>query len=56
MSEKLLEDFMKEFKTFREQVYDRLNKQEDFLMNLHDENSEAIDDLTVTILGGEENV
>ena len=47
------EEMMKEFKIFREQVYNKINEFEEILMGLHNENSEAIDDIVVSMLGGD---
>ena len=52
------EKFMEEFKLFREQIYNKINEFEEILRGLHDENSEAIDDIIVSMLekDGESNV
>ena len=52
------EKFIEEFKLFREQIYNKINEFEEILRGLHDENSEAIDDIIVSILekDGESNV
>ena len=52
------EKFIEEFKLFREQIYNKINKFEEILRGLHDENSEAIDDIIVSMLekDGESNV
>ncbi len=46
-------EVVKAFKAVQEQINDLYSRQEEFLLNLHNENSEAIDDLTITILGEE---
>lgn len=52
------DNLMKEFKLFREQVYSKINDFEELLIGLHKENSEAIDDIVVSLLekDGESNV
>ena len=52
------EKFIEEFKLFREQIYNKINEFEEILRGLHDENSEAIDDIIVSMLekDGESNV
>lgn len=47
-------EVLKTFKQLQEQINDIYSRQEEYLLNLHNENSEAIDDLTITLLGGEE--
>lgn len=49
-------EVVKALKAIQEQINDLYSRQEEFLLNLHNENSEAIDDLTITILGGDESV
>lgn len=43
-------------KTMQEQINDLVVRVDENLTNKHNENSEAIDDLTITILGGDESV
>ena len=52
------EKFIEEFKLFREQIYNKINEFEEILRGLHDKNSEAIDDIIVSMLekDGESNV
>ena len=54
----MYEELLKEFKIFREQVYNKINEFEEILRGLHNENSEAIDDIIVSMLekDGESNV
>ena len=47
------EEMMKEFKLFREQVYVELNNFEKVLRGLHDQNSEAIDEILIAMLESE---
>ena len=47
------EEMMKEFKIFRAQVYNKINEFEEILMGLHNENSEAIDNIVISMLGGD---
>ena len=47
-------EVLKTFKNLQEQINDLYSRQEAYLLDLHNENSEAIDDLTITLLGGEE--
>lgn len=46
-------EVVKAFKAVQEQINDLYSRQEEYLLGLHDENSDAIDDLTITILGEE---
>lgn len=52
------DEMMKEFKIFREQVYNKLNEFEAILRGLNKENSDAIDEIVVSMLEseGEANV
>ena len=54
----MYEELLKEFKIFREQVYNKINEFEEILRGLHNENSEAIDNIIISMLekGGESNV
>lgn len=49
-------EVLKALKAIQEQINELYSRQEEYLLSLHNENSEAIDDLTITILGGEESV
>ncbi len=49
-------EIVKAFKAVQEQINELYARQEEFLLSKHEENSEAIDDLTIAILGGEESV
>lgn len=53
-----MDEMLKEFKTFREQAYNKINEFEEILRGLHNEYSEAIDDIIVSMLEkeGESNV
>ena len=44
------EKFMEEFKLFREQIYNKINEFEEILHGLHNENSDAIDDIIMSML------
>ena len=46
-------EVLKALKHMQEQINDLNSRQERFLLNLHNDNSDAIDDLTITILGEE---
>ena len=46
-------EVLKALKHMQEQINDLSSRQEQFLLNLHYDNSDAIDDLTITILGEE---
>lgn len=47
-------EVLKALKAIQEQINELYSRQEEFLLGLHNENSDAIDDLTITILGEEE--
>ena len=47
-------EVLKALKAMQEQMNDFVQRVDNNLVNLHNENSEAIDDLTITLLGGEE--
>lgn len=47
-------DVLKQFKAMQEQINDMNLRLETYLLSKHEENSEAIDDLTITILSKEE--
>lgn len=49
-------EVVKVLKAIQEQINELYSRQEEYLLGLHNENSEAIDDLTITILGGDESV
>ena len=49
-------EVVKALKAIQEQINELYSRQEEYLLGLHNENSEAIDDLTITILGGDESV
>lgn len=49
-------EVLKALKALQEQMNDLVQRVDNHLNDLHNENSEAIDDLTITILGGEESV
>ena len=46
----MYEELLKEFKTFREQVYAKFAEYDEILRTLIDGNSEAIDDIIVSML------
>ena len=46
----MYEEIMKEFKTFREQVFAKFAEYDEILRTLIDSNSEAIDDIIVSML------
>ena len=54
----MYEELLKEFKIFREQVYAKFADYDEILRTLIDGNSEAIDDIIVSMLekDGESNV
>ena len=54
----MYEELLKEFKTFREQVYQKFADYDEILRTLIEGNSEAIDDIIVSMLekDGESNV
>jgi hypothetical protein len=47
-------EVVKAFKQQQELINEVVKKLDDYFLALHNENSEAIDDLTITLLGGEE--
>lgn len=49
-------EVVKALKQIQEQINDLYSRQEEFLLSKHEENSTAIDDLTIAILGEETNV
>lgn len=49
-------EVVKAFKAVQEQLNDINSRLEEFLLAKHEENSTAIDDLTIAILGEETNV
>ena len=54
----MYEELLKEFKTFREQVFAKFAEYDEILRTLIDSNSEAIDNIIVSMLekDGESNV
>lgn len=46
-------EVLKVLKAVNERINELARRQEEFLIEKHDDNSEAIDDLTIAILGGE---
>ena len=48
-------EVVKTFKHLQEQINDLYSRQEQYLLALHNDNSDAIDDLTITLLGEEES-
>ena len=46
-------EVVKTFKHLQEQINELYSRQEQYLLNLHNDNSDAIDDLTITLLGEE---
>ena len=49
-------EVVKALKAIQEQINDLYSRQEEFLLSLHNENSEAIDDIVVSMIGGGDNV
>jgi hypothetical protein len=48
-------EVLKALKAMNERINDMYSRQEEYLLNLHNDNSDAIDDLTITLLGEEES-
>jgi hypothetical protein len=46
-------EVLKALKAINERINDMYSRQEEYLLGLHNDNSDAIDDLTITLLGEE---
>ena len=49
------EQIVKSFKAMQESINDLTKRMEDMLLELHNENSEAIDEIVINMLGGGTN-
>ena len=49
-------EVVKALKAIQEQINELYSRQEEYLLGLHNENSEAIDDIVVSMIGGDESV
>lgn len=49
-------DVLKALKAMREQINDMNYRMERYLLDKHEDNSEAIDDITISLLEGSTNV
>lgn len=45
-------EVVKALKAIQEQINELYSRQEEYLLGLHNENSEAIDDIVVSMIGG----
>lgn len=49
-------EVVKALKAIQEQINELYSRQEEYLLGLHNENSEAIDDIVVSMIGGGSDV
>lgn len=46
-------EYLKELKVMKDQINDLIRRVETMLLDKHQDNSDAIDDITISLLGGD---